>query len=246
VYGNLKEQNKNEGDYKMKSTLLVFLGALVLLASSAMAAEVTCQSVLSSGDGNFGQLEAAGSCDVGNVTFSGFNTTFIAADVLVSANGFSGTAFGQILGFTYSYLNGVFPGGSVGLTAVFDPLAATDGAGGVACGPGAICGIDGVETQLNSILGNGAVVTTAYSGGYVGSSVVNSTSLAAETYQATIPMIVAPINLVKAASYNGMGSINTFSTEVIAGETPEPGTLGLAGVALLGLGLLRRRKVARQ
>src|ERR1700683_4029837 len=149
----------------MKSTLLVFLGGLVMLSSPAMATEVTCASVLAVGDGNYGELEAAGSCDVGNVTFSGFTTTFTAADVLVATNGFSGTAFGQILGFTYNWLDGVFPGGSVGFTATFDPLAHTDGAGGIACGPGATCGIVGVETQLNSILGNGAIVSTVYSGG---------------------------------------------------------------------------------
>jgi hypothetical protein len=224
----------------MKARVLLCFGALVLLSSSAMAATVTCQSVLSVGNGNFGELIAAGNCDVGNVNFSNFNTTFTAANVLVAANGFSGTAFGQILGFTYNYLNGAFPGGSVGFTATFDPNAATDGAGGLACPMGAICGINGIEVQLNSLLGNGAVVNTTYTGGYVGTSEVDSASLSDETYQATIPL--TPAGITKLATYNGVGTINTFSTEVIAFATPEPMTFSLMGVGLLGLGILGRRR----
>jgi hypothetical protein len=219
------------------------LGGVALLSSSALAA-VTCQSVLSSGNGNFGQLIALGAtgCDIGNVNFSNFNTTFTAANVLVAANGFAGSPFGAIIGFTYNYLNGVFPGGGVGYTATFDPNAATDGAGGLACPVGYTCGIDGIETQLNSLLGNGASVTTTYGGGYVGSTVVDASSLSAETSQTLIPLIAAPGNLTKFAVYNGVGTINTFSTEVITADiVPEPATFGLIGGALLALGIFRKR-----
>jgi hypothetical protein len=229
---------------------LLFLGGLAMLSSSASATEMSCQAVLGGGSGLFSQLEGgADSCDVGNVTFSNFSTTLTAADVTVEVNGFTTSPVGSILGFTYGYLNGVFPVGTIGYTATYDPNAATDGAGGLACPvTDSVCGITGVEVQLNSILGNGAVVTTTYSGGFVGTSQVDSATLADETYQATIPIVEYPTSLTKVASYNGSGSINNFSTEVITGgvsNTPEPATLGLVGGTLLGLGLLRRKKSSR-
>ena len=221
-----------------------------MLSSSASASEVSCQSVLGGSSGLFSSLQAgADSCDVGNVTFSNFSTTLTAANVTVEVNGFTNSAVGSILGFTYGYLNGVFPVGTIGYTATYDPNAATDGAGGLACPvTDSVCGITGVEVQLNSILGNGAVVTTTYSGGFVGTSEVDSATLADETFQATIPIIEYPTSLTKVASYNGSGSVNNFSTEVITGgisSTPEPATFGLVGGALLGLGLMRRKKVTR-
>ncbi len=234
----------------MKSAFLLFLGGMAMLSSPAFASEVTCQSILSASDGSFTQLELAGSCDIGNVTFSGFNTTFTASDVLVATNGFAGSPVGAILGLTYSYLNGTFPGGSIGFTATYDPNAATDGAGGLACPVSdSVCGIAGLESQLNSGLPipNAAAVTTVYSGGYVGSSEVDALTLGDETYQTPIPLTT--IGIAKTATYNGLGLADTFSTEVITGgvsAAPEPATFALVGGALLGLGLLGRGKIFRR
>jgi len=227
----------------------MFLGGILLFSSSAMAGgagAVTCQSILSNSDGDFGQLETAGSCDIGNVTFSAFNTTFNASNILVAADGVSSSPFGAILGLTYSVLSGTLPGGSIGYTATFDPNAATDGAGGVACPATLICGIVGAESQLNSILGNGAIVTTLDTGGYSGTSSVDAAALGDETVQFTFPMIVAPTGITKVSTYNGQGTIDTFSTEVITGtNTPEPATFSLIGGLLLGLGVFRRKRFFR-
>jgi hypothetical protein len=230
----------------MKFKFLSVLGGILILSSAALANEVTCQSVLTVGQGTFAQLEAAGSCDIGNVTFSDFNISgFNPADLLVATDGIASSGFGTILGLTYSYLNNTWPGGSVGYTATFDPNAATETAGGVACPVNDTCGINGLEAQLNSLLGNGAVVTTTHAGGYTGTAEVDAVSFADETAQISIPIVVAPINIVKESTYNGMGNIDTFSTEVIAGDvssTPEPATTVLLGGSLLAIGLLRRRK----
>ena len=55
---------------------------------------------------NFNALELAGSCDIGNVTFSGFNTSLTASGVLVSTDGGVSTGLDNLLGFSYTYLGG--------------------------------------------------------------------------------------------------------------------------------------------
>jgi len=246
----------------MKVTFLLFLGGMMMLSSSASATTVTCQAVLT-GSALFTQLEATngtGGCDIGNVNFDAFNfnttsSTFSASDIDVSLDGGAGSSFGAIVGLTYSGSGGTFPGGgagdtsSIGYTATFDPNASTDGAGGVACPVNYTCGVAGAESQLNSILGNGAIVTTVDTGGFSGTSHVDAATLGDETNQFTFPMIVAPIGITKVSTYNGLGTINTFSTEVIAGDVsniPEPATFSLIGGGLLlGLGMFRRKRLFR-
>jgi hypothetical protein len=237
----------------MRSTLLLFLGGLVMFSSSAVAGPISqCQAILAASDGSFDQLEAlnaTGGCDVGNVNFDSFSTTLTAANILVATDGGASSPVGSILGLTYSYvITGTFPAGTIAYTATYDPLAATDGAGGLACPISEICGITGIESQLNSgtPVPNAAVVTTVDTGGYSATTTVDALTLGDLSFQANIPLTTLGIN--KSATYNGLGSADTFSTEVITGFTPavpEPATFSLVGGALLGLGLLRRKKVSR-
>ncbi len=147
----------------MKLTFLMFLGGLVVLSPAANAT-ATCQSILAVTD-TFQALETAGSCDVGNVLFSSFNTSLAASNILVASNGGAASTLGSLLGFTYDYVGGTLPGGTIGWTAMFDSTA------GVGCPVGfTSCGIVGLEGQLHVIVPNPAIVTTVYTGGFVGSS----------------------------------------------------------------------------
>ena len=105
---------------------------------------------------------------MGNVIFSDFNTTFAAADLIVATDGIASSDFGTILGLTYSYLNDVFPAGTVGYTATYAPTPPPTEREEWRAQSTIPAGITGLEAQLNSILGNGAVITTSHSGGYVG------------------------------------------------------------------------------
>jgi hypothetical protein len=227
----------------MKATLLVFLGGFVMLSSSAIAGPVTCQSVLSVGAGSFDELVAVGACDIGDVTFSGFNTSLTATNLLVSTDGGVGSGIGTLLGLSYTYTGGSFPGGTIGYTATFDPTE------GVGC-PVAYssCGITSLETQLLALAAptNLAAVNVVYSGGYVGTANVNALNTNNETLQVLIPQTSS---VTKVATYNGLGSISSFQSDVNTGGinvAPEPTTFGLVGGALLGLGFLGRKKISRQ
>jgi hypothetical protein len=175
--------------------------------------------------------------------FSGFNTSLNASNLLVSTNGGAASGLGSLLGLSYTYVGGTLPGGSIGWTATFDSTA------GVGCPVGnSVCGIVGVEAQLHALTGNPSIVTTVYSGGYSASSQVDAASLADETFQATIPIVIAPSSVTKLSTYNGLGSLSSFETDVITGgiaSVPEPTTLFLMGSSLLGLGLVRRRSIRK-
>jgi hypothetical protein len=231
----------------MKLKFLLFIGGIAICSSSAFASTVAqCTTILQEVGTNssFDQLVAlnnSGGCDVGNVNFDGFNTSFTASSVLVNPDGGVGTAIGQELGFNYSVLgSGTFLAGTIGYTATFDSTQ------GAVCPVGDTCGIVGGYSQLSATVGDGASITTQDSGGYTGSYTVSSASDGTETNSVTFSMIVAPAYLTKEATYNGDGAVSNFETDVVTGETsntPEPTTFSLIGGGLLiGLGMLRGKK----
>ena len=226
----------------MKSTVLVFLGGLVMLSSSAIAGPVTCQSVLAVTN-SFAALETVGSCDIANITFSGFNTSLNATNLLVSTDGGAATGFNQLIGLSYTFFGGSLPGGTIGYTATFDPTE------GIGCPVGfSSCGITSLEAQLLALAGPGnlAAVNIVYSGGFTGAGNTNALTTGAETFQDLIPQTNS---ITKLATYNGLGNISSYETDVNTGgisNVPEPTTFGMVGGALLGLGFLGRKKVSRQ
>jgi len=214
----------------MKSKILSLICGFALLALPAVAAS-TCQSVLVTG--TFQELMNAGSCDIGNVLFSGFNTNLTGSSLLVGTNGGAGSAFGSLLGFTFNYVGGTLPAGSIGWTATFDSTA------GVACPALSTCGIVGLSGQIHVFVPNPAAVNTAFSGGFVGSAHVDGSSLAAQGSQATIPIVSFPVSVTSLATYNGLGSLSSIETDVVTGSVstvPESTTLLLLGTGLVGLG----------
>lgn len=80
-------------------------------------------SAFSAGTGNFQALKTAGSCDIANITFSGFNTSLNATDLLVSADGGVAKGSNRLIGLSYTYLDGSLPTGSIGYRHI-DPMEA--------------------------------------------------------------------------------------------------------------------------
>jgi hypothetical protein len=119
----------------------------------------------------------------------------------------------------------------------------------VACLVGDTCGIIGSEAELNSLVPSGAIVTTVDTGGFSGTSHVDAATFGGLSYQLLFPVIVAPASITKVSTYNGLGTVDNFSTEVITADvstTPEPATFSMIGGGLLlGLGVLRRKRFFR-
>jgi|PeaSoiMetatran63_FD_contig_31_2801203_length_787_multi_20_in_0_out_0_1 hypothetical protein len=91
---------------------------------------------------------------------------------------------------------------------------------------------------------NNAAMTVVLSG--AGTINLNDLTTNANTEQISFPGVTSTNIAYTGTAAGASDPIDTFGGDVYQVVTPEPGTLGLAGAALLGLGLLGRKKVSRQ
>jgi len=196
----------------------------------------------------------------GNVTVTStsinFNPSFVNTTGAMETGSFSGLMGGSIMSLTGGPVTGAtnIPGFAMFTTGVatpvvFDLTTISPGVGTVAgCGSaalGSICTPTGSpftlvqltsSTVLASLQLNGNAYTGSAATGTTPTTAVFSTQLAVP---GTIPAVLAQL------AAGGVSGI-TYSASFVAGGTnpiPEPGSMLLLGIGLVGAGLIARRKV---
>ena len=136
--------------------------------------------------------------------------------------------------FTNYWVFDLDPSGNATMNVIFNPLSSVTGfLVELFDGTGSVCAANTANTAgaCSSINLVGGPIAQGTSGG--GISDIDFTSLIAGRY---VMRVVGDVtNGPSAESYTG--NLNTFVSEL-----PEPGTLALLGLGLLGLGVSRRRK----
>lgn len=217
---------------------------VLLISTSANAAPIT-------GEANI----------AGNVTVSGgaisFNPTFTSTTGATQTGAFAGLTGGSIQSLTGGPVTGntfvpafaTFTGG-VAAPVTFDLTYIAPGVGTVAgcssASMGSSCTPAGSPFTLFQITGNTVVATLQLNGvSYTGSSAsgsspttgIFSTQMVAN---GTVPQIYQ--TLLSGGSISGI----TYSASFVASNPiPEPASLALLGIGLVGAGILARRKAVR-
>lgn len=200
------------------------LGAMVVLGSLAAYGSTTCASGsstnfgVSGGDNNTIDLSAVNTCTIGSITFSDF---FVVAENSLVPTTFAPTATlinANTLSFTYS---------------------------GLGSGADIQFGFKSTGGSVSSILlgGGGSTTTTeiictvAFTGeSCLGGSVLGGPTTVTNGGSATITLASNPSDVYYYSKDITGGSGVTQSFNIV----PEPMTMSLMGVGLLGLGLVRR------
>ncbi len=213
----------------MKSRILLILAGGVLAASSAVAAPACLASTTVAALVALG----AGGADIvftnDTVNFNNFNSSGSASGASANLDFSNGSGLG---GYTFVGSGGSFIGAFVlGYTATI-----------TSCDVNFACTISGrVEQSL--IPNGGATITITESAGATPAilNIGSQTSI-------TSGLNLGPA-LTKSASYDGTTTLISYESDIFQTATstavPEPVSISMIGVGLVGLGLLGRRRAKK-